>query len=346
MTRNCFLFSLLLSISISLTQATSQTKLSELDQGLLWKFADIQLTSGEVYSGEIVGVYDESVFMWTPTEYTTISVFTCWDASIPFSQFSTTPGDQAAIFSLSNREIASISLVTAPEGAVEYRQYSRQHGHVFSEVPTEGEVWISTSWDKYHPWEDGRGNYAWDLGALNANMMSYSGYGTRNSDYEVFGKTVICPMYGRVVTVERDRVDNTPNITKAVEWDDHQSGLDVDLEQLPQNLVEVEIGGIGSPFLLRLIHQKRNTIPTNIKVGDWIYPGTALGENGNSGTTLVPHLHIVYGYTDSQGRYWSLPIDWKDMQHRVLLAYPTGYEYGPYHHHDYFYPKTGYLISK
>ena len=71
-------------------------------------------------------------------------------------------------------------------------------------VPTEGEVWISTSWDKYHPWEDGRGNYAWDLGALNSNMMSYSGYGTRNSDYEVFGKTVICPMYGRVVTVERD----------------------------------------------------------------------------------------------------------------------------------------------
>ena len=46
-------------------------------------------------------------------------------------------------------------------------------------VPTEGEVWISTSWDKYHPWEDGRGNYAWDLGALNSNMMSYSGYGTR-----------------------------------------------------------------------------------------------------------------------------------------------------------------------
>merc|ERR1712241_1361166 len=145
MTRNWFLLPLLISLSLSLSEATSQTQLSELDQGLLWKFADIELTSGEFFSGEIVGVYDESVFMWAPTEYTTISVFTCWDASVPFSQFSTRPGDQAAIFSLSNREIASISLVTAPEGAVEYRQYSRQHGHVFSEVPTEGEVWISTS---------------------------------------------------------------------------------------------------------------------------------------------------------------------------------------------------------
>ena len=68
------------------------------------------------------------------------------------------------------------------------------------------------------------------------------------------------------MTFSEQRVDNTPNITKAVEWDDHQSGLDVDLEQLPQNMVEVEIGGIGSPFLLRLIHQKKNTIPDNIKV--------------------------------------------------------------------------------
>ena len=68
------------------------------------------------------------------------------------------------------------------------------------------------------------------------------------------------------MTFSVQRVDNTPNITKAVEWDDHQSGLDVDLEQLPQNLVEVEIGGIGSPFLLRLIHQKRNSIPTTIQV--------------------------------------------------------------------------------
>merc|ERR1719192_2940497 len=74
------------------------------------------LTSGEVFSGEIVGVFDESVFMWTPTEYTTIAVFTCNDASIPFGQFSTKPGDSPAIFSLSNQVIASISLVGAPEG--------------------------------------------------------------------------------------------------------------------------------------------------------------------------------------------------------------------------------------
>ena len=158
----------------------------------------------KVYSGQIVGVYDESVFMWTPTEYTTISVFTCSDASLELSRFSTTPGDSAAMFSLSSRDILAISMVAAPVGAVEYRTYMRQRGHVFTYVPTEGEVWVSTGWDKYHLWEDGRGNYGWDLGALNTNMMSYSNYGTRNNDFEVFGKQVIMPMSGRVVTVIRN----------------------------------------------------------------------------------------------------------------------------------------------
>ena len=44
----------------------------------LWNIIPPLISLFQVYSGEIVGVYDESVFMWTPTEYTTISVFTCW----------------------------------------------------------------------------------------------------------------------------------------------------------------------------------------------------------------------------------------------------------------------------
>ena len=33
------------------------------------------------------------------------------------------------------------------------------------------------------------------------------------------------------------------------------------------------------------------------------YPaGTVVGTVGNSGTTYVPHLHVVWGYTDSDDR--------------------------------------------
>ena len=46
--------------------------------------------------------------------------------------------------------------------------------------------------------------------------------------------------------------------------------------------------------------------------------GTAIGEVGNSGTTYVPHLHVVFGFTNGSGRFWSLPVDWADVQHRYL----------------------------
>merc|ERR1711909_200386 len=38
----------------------------------------------------------------------------------------------------------------------DFRDYMGTHGHVFSHVPVEGEVWISQSWGGYHQWEDGR----------------------------------------------------------------------------------------------------------------------------------------------------------------------------------------------
>ena len=47
----------------------------------------------------------------------------------------------------------------------------RQH---YSHLIPLTQIWISRDWTGYHAWEDGRGNYAWDIGALNTNMMSYS----------------------------------------------------------------------------------------------------------------------------------------------------------------------------
>ena len=43
-------------------------------------------------------------------------------------------------------------------------------------------------------------------------------------------------------------------------------GSDVDLEERPQNMIELEVGGDGSPFLLRLIHFQRDSIPASIQV--------------------------------------------------------------------------------
>jgi len=117
------------------------------------------------------------------------------------------------------------------------------------------------------------------------------------------------------------------------------------LEELPQNLIELKVGGTNSPFLLRLIHLMQNSIPNGITVGNNYPAGTVVGTVGNSGTTLVPHLHSVWGFTDANNRYWALPIEWQSVAHRILMAYPAGYQYGQYHHHDYLYPKYGWCVT-
>ena len=112
-----------------------------------------------------------------------------------------------------------------------------------------------------------RGNYAWDIGALNSNMMSYTGLGERNNQYAIWDVNVLLPMAGTVVTRVEKEIDNLPDITAAIDMGDHEDGSDVELEEKPQNLVEIKpIQGLESPFLLRLIHLRQNTIPDNIKV--------------------------------------------------------------------------------
>jgi hypothetical protein len=70
-----------------------------------------------------------------------------------------------------------------------------------------------------------------------------------------------------------------------------------------------------------------------------------VGRVGNSGTTLVPHCHVTWGFTSAAGRFWSLPVEWAAVRHRLLMLYPTGAEYGRYHQHTALFPHTGFLVS-
>jgi len=320
-------------------------ELVNLDGGLQNQFVIVTAVGGVTYTGQVVGVYNEALFFWNPTIHSTISIFTSTNSKATLNDFSTTPGDDPAIFSLNSIDISTIEIVWQPAGYVEYNDYMRTNGHVFTQPPVDGETWISRGWDAYHLWEDGRGNYAWDIGALNDNMMSYSGYGNRNNNYEVWGRNTRLPMAGTVVTAVEKEVDNVPDIVAAVDMEDAADGQEVQLDEKPQNMIELRVGGDNSRFLLRIIHLKQNSIPNNIRVGRDYPAGTLVGTVGNSGTTLVPHLHVVWGFTDANDRFWSLPIEWQNYNHRILLAYPTGYQYGQYHHHAYGYPKKGQCIS-
>jgi len=320
--------------------------LQNLDDGLQWKFARIEVVSGQVYTGQIVGVYNEAKFMWTPTMYSTIVVFTCSNENTVLEDFNVLAGQDPAIFSLSSSNIVSITLVGCPSNLVEYQFYMRKHGHVFHSTPAEGESWILRAWDSYHTWEDGRGNYAWDLGALHPTMLSYQGLGTKNEHFGVWGKNVRLPMEGKIITAVKKEFDNIPDLKAAIDLEDNpEGGNGVKLQEKPHNLIELQVGGDSSQFMLRIIHLMQDSIPEDIKIGVTYPTGTLVGKVGNSGTTLVPHLHVVWGFTDKNKRFWALPIEWANVSHRILLGYPTGYEYGQYHHHQYAYPKSGYCVT-
>jgi len=316
-----------------------------LDDGLQWKFVKIEDVLGAVYTGQVVGVYNEAKFMWNPSDYSSIAIFSCSNVATALNDFSVEAGQDPAIYSMSSSSIVSITLIGQPTNLVQYQLYMRQHGHVFHNTPVEGESWILKAWESYHLWEDGRGNYAWDLGGLHSNMLSYAGMGAKNEDFAVWGRKIRLPMGGKIVTAVKKEIDNVPDINAAIDLEDNPGGDGVDLKEKPQNMIEVQVGGNSSQFLLRLIHLKQDSIPNTIKVGDFHPAGTLVGSVGNSGTTLVPHLHVVWGFTDSNSRFWALPVEWKDVSHRILLGYPTGYQYGQHHQHKYFYPRTGHCVT-
>ena len=61
-------------------------------------------------------------------------------------------------------------------------------------------------------------------------------------------------MSGNVSTIIREIPDNEPQLVKAVEFEALDNGNEANLEEKPNNGIEITPGG---PFLLRMLHQKQ-----------------------------------------------------------------------------------------
>lgn len=80
-------------------------------------------------------------------------------------------------------------------------------------------------------------------------------------------------------------------------------------------------------------------------MGDIVSNNTYVGQIGNTGTIYTPHCHVVFGFFDQFGRYWSTPIEWKSYTSKIILPYPSGYAYSNLTFHNYGYPKLGQVIK-
>ena len=162
-----------------------------------------------------------------------------------------------------------------------YLTYSRRFPFTGREIglPFSGRwtVWQSFNgkWTHKGPWR-----FAVDFVITDDDGKTYSGSGTQLTDYYAFGKPVLSPIDGQVVSVVSDLPDNPPGT--------------VDRENNWGNYVLIYD---RRGFYVLICHLKQNSV--KVKPGDTVAKGALLGLCGNSGYSPQPHIHIhvqLYSY--------------------------------------------------
>lgn len=255
------------------------------------------LTSGEVVQGEVIATYDQSRWMWTPADETWLAVFdpAGWDGY----------PDDSSVRVVRESDVASRHGVLLPGPT--WRDWLRTEGAVWEFPPLDGTSWVITGNDGYHLDEDGFGDFAWDLVATDAAGQRFTGAGMDNADFLVWGQPVYAARAGTVIEVIRDAPDHPPG------------AYPIDAVN---NLVGIRVEGQVYQYYL---HFRQGSIPPGITVGTEVSAGDLLGEVGNSGVTLEPHLHLTLLYWEDgepgRERFWSVPSEWADLH---VADQPTG----------------------
>lgn len=141
-------------------------------------------------------------------------------------------------------------------------------------VPLNGEVVVLWGGDalehNYHAaYPDQR--WAYDLAVKPVLVMS-----DQLDDYGCFGKPVVAPAAGTVVSARGDLRDHKPG------------QLSGDFENPLGNHVVLKLE--ATQTYLFLAHLRQDSL--SVAEGERVERGTALGECGNSGNTSEPHVHI------------------------------------------------------
>jgi len=136
--------------------------------------------------------------------------------------------------------------------------------HTRAALPVDGRVWIAQ-------------RYAVDWEKVDAQDRIYSGPREKLESYAIFGQPVLAVAHARVVHVINDAPEQTPG-----KYPTNISVADAD-----GNSVILELG--NGCFVL-YAHMQPGSV--RVHVGDMVEPGQVIGLVGNTGNSLVPHLHF------------------------------------------------------
>jgi hypothetical protein len=275
-----------------------------------------ELADGRLVEGELIARYDHAQWWDEPAERLTLAVFDP-------DRFAAWPDDRAIVF-VDQADVVSESAVVLPSDRPRYRDWLAANALGIARAPSSEPMLVVTAHEEHHRAERGYGDFAWDLVLADDSGARWRDDGDQLDDYFSWAAPVLAPVSGLVVEVVRDEPDIPPG------------SLPEDGLAAPENLVGIHLAGA---FHVYLLHLRQGSIPSGLEpFVSTVALGDPLGEIGNSGTTLEPHLHLVMLYWDfERERFWSVPCDFFDVW---VAPGPRGATH--HEHHD---PTRGERVS-
>jgi len=208
------------------------------------------------------------------------------------------PGEQCGIlrehFRVRSRELPDSMVVTvrydigsqeeSVSRTVPVREYETMNAYTF---PLKG-AWVAfgTHDDVYQHRLFSMEEFGFDLAALGTNGEAYSGEGTRNEDFPMYGRDVLAVADGVVTSAVDSLPENAPGTSPSPD----------ELEKLVQkvgfasalagNHVIIAHQGGEHSFYAHLMSGS-----VAVKPGQKVTQGERIGRLGNSGNSTGPHLH-------------------------------------------------------
>lgn len=140
--------------------------------------------------------------------------------------------------------------------------------------------------------------FAIDFSVLDSRGNEYSGDWNDNRDHYIFGKTVYAPAGGKIVKIHNDYEDNKPG---SMNFKIQDVKMNKDL--LAGNCIIIDHLNGEYSFL---VHLKKGSVM--VKEGDIVKKGQPIGQVGNSGSSMYPHLHYQLGDNPDYANSNGLPI--------------------------------------
>jgi hypothetical protein len=158
--------------------------------------------------------------------------------------------------------------------------------HTRAALPVSGRVWLAQ-------------RYAVDWEELDAQGRVYVGPREKLESYTIFGKPVVAVADAVVASVTDGLPEQTPG----------KYPTDIPLDEADGNSVILDL---GEQHYATYAHMQPGTI--QVRVGQRVAAGQLLGLVGNSGNSVVPHLHFQVNDKPSSLGSNGLPYEIKDFQ--------------------------------